>query len=254
MKKIEPGMKLGRYVVESLVGAGAQGQVFFARQLNAAGGKACVIKVAPSLDVLEEAGRAMSLGSHVNVVQVLDAEVCDGVPFFAMEYADGTDLEGVLEAYREKGTRLPLDFIYTVLLHLATALHVAHYEATRGGKPLSLVHRDVKPANVLVTVWGYAKLCDFGISTRMEAQQTGMHMRGTPAYMSREHVYSKVVPSMDVYSLGVVAWEMIANRAFRPEAKTHAEHVDAILRGGGAVDGASGCACGTRRACRLMLA
>jgi len=133
-----------------------------------------------------------------------------------MEYADGADLRSILRHYREtKKHVLPLPVACSILGDMATGLNFAHFERDIGKVPLGLVHRDVKPANTLVTYGGYAKLLDFGISTTREDERTGRFQYGTPRYMSQEHFYCKVDPSMDVYSLGVVAWEMLEGRTFR---------------------------------------
>ncbi len=220
---VKPGFRLGRYILEEPLGKGGQGVVFYARQVNAVDGKPCVVKLAKKAvfddasrqQFLGEARRAISLGAHPNIVQVLDADEQDGVPFFVMEYSDGTDLEGVFAFHRKRGEALLLDATFTILKHLADALHYAHFRRKIGGRPIGMIHRDVKPANTLVTFDGYAKLLDFGISVFRDEIHTGMHMRGTPRYMSPEHVYSTPCPEMDIYSLGVVAWEMVEGREYR---------------------------------------
>ncbi|MCR9165552.1 MAG: serine/threonine protein kinase [Nannocystaceae bacterium] len=224
MEELGPGTKLGRYVIEERVGQGSGGRVFYARQLNVAAenGMPCVIKVAKDLDhqgrrhFLDEARIAIKLGPCANIVRVFDADEVDGTPFFVMEYADGIDLRRLL-SHQQKNERrpLPLPVIYTVLKGMADGLHYAHARRKIGGKPLGLIHRDIKPANTLITTDGETKLLDFGISTRVDADHSGRHLFGTFRYMSPEHVQGNVCPAMDLYSLGVVAWEMLEGRAFR---------------------------------------
>lgn len=233
--ELEPGLRLGRYLLQEPLGKGAQGMVFHARQLNAVDGKPCVLKVAKkaALDederalFLEEARRAIRLGAHPNIVQVLDADEFEGVPFFVMEYSDGTDLETILRYHRDKGEALSWDAVYTILKHMADALHYAHFKRKIRGRSVGVIHRDIKPANTLVTFDGYAKLLDFGISVFRDDEHTKDHIRGTPQYMSPEHVYSTICPEMDVYSLGVVAWEMVQGKVFR-EGYTADRHYRAI--------------------------
>jgi len=220
---VKPGYRLGRYILEEPLGKGGQGVVFYARQVNAVDGKPCVVKLAKKAvfddadrqQFLDEARRAISLGAHPNIVQVLDADEQDGVPFFVMEYSDGVDLQRVFEFHRKRGDALLWEATYTILKHMADALHYAHFRRKIGGRPIGMIHRDIKPANTLVTFDGYAKLLDFGISVFRDEKHTGMHMRGTPRYMSPEHVYSTPCPEMDIYSLGVVAWEMLEGREYR---------------------------------------
>jgi len=221
--EVTRGFQLGRYVLEEPLGKGGQGRVFYARQVNAADGKPCVVKLAKKAafdeaerdQFLDEARRAMSLGAHPNIVQVLDADVHEGIPFFVMEYSDGTDLDKVFAFHRKRGDTILWDAIYTILKHMADALHYAHFRRKIGGRPIGMIHRDVKPANTLITFDGYAKLLDFGISVFRDDKHTGVHLRGTPRYMSPEHVYSMPCPEMDIYSLGVVAWEMVEGREYR---------------------------------------
>ena len=186
--ELKPGTKLERYVLEELVGQGAQGMVFFARQLNAVDGTPVVVKVAKTSTLddagrerfLEEARNGKKLGAHPNLAAVTDVVVYEGVPFFVMEYAPGATLEDVLEFHRKRGEPLMLDVLYTILTHIASAVHWAHYGRKINQKSMGLIHRDIKPANVLVTSTGYAKLLDFGISIFREDEFTGCGSGGLP--------------------------------------------------------------------------
>ena len=222
--ELREGMMLGRYLLEEAVGEGSEGRVFYALQQNAATerGLPCVLKVAKDLDeegrqhFLEEARHAMKLGSCANIVSVIDADEVEGTPFFVMEYMDGIDLRRLLEHQQHSDRRpLPLPITYAVLKGIADGLHHAHAGRKIGGKSLGLIHRDVKPANTLITTEGRTKLLDFGIATRLDVQHSGRHLQGTFRYMSPEHVQGRICPAMDIYSLGVVAWEMLEGRAFR---------------------------------------
>ena len=108
--------------------------------------------------------------------------------------------------------------MFPILKGIADGLHYAHKGRKIGGKPLALIHRDIKPANSFITTEGETKILDFGISTRLDANHSGRHLFGTYRYMSPEHVQGNVCPAMDIYSLGVTAWEMLEGRPFREGA------------------------------------
>jgi serine/threonine-protein kinase len=217
--------RIGRYILKRALGEGGYGQVYLAWQDNAADEPLpCVLKFPlgryakdeqAHRRCLHEARLAMRLGSHPNVVHVIDVGAYQGMPFIAMEYVDGADLELLLGLARRRRRGLSIAATYNILASAATGLHHAHAGATIDGKPVAIVHRDIKPANLLISRDGVAKLTDFGIGVALEDRTTGNHWRGTPRYMSPEHLRREVRPEMDVYGLGVVAWELVENRVYR---------------------------------------
>jgi serine/threonine-protein kinase len=143
---------------------------------------------------------------HPNIVQVYDTEEAYATFFIVMERLPGATLQQHLE---ERG-RLPFDMVRRVLAQLAAALHAAHL---RG-----IVHRDVKPSNVMIGPEGGVKLMDFGLAyTPEEANQDGEPQTvglGTPAYMPPEQIEGGAIDARsDVYALGIVAYEMLTGRA-----------------------------------------
>lgn len=236
----QAGARLGKYVLRRSLGEGGGGQVFLAWKDNPSGHPiACVIKlplhqVAKQPDgrerFMQEARIAARLGTNTHIVNVRDVEVVDGLPFIVFEYIDGTDLGALLHNLRKKGASLSLASIYVVLTHLATALDWAHATCSIDGKPVKIVHRDIKPANVLISRDGIAKLTDFGISSTMDDGTSGSYLRGTARYMSPEHLRGELRPEMDIYSFGVLAWELVENRDYPTGSDVHA-HYAAILSG-----------------------
>jgi len=219
-------VQFGRYVLMEPLGKGGQGRVFLARRVSdLVEGWPVVIKLAhesAAYDAVErarfveEAKNALRLGDGPGIVTVTDVDIHEGVPYIVMNYDDGCDLRRVMRYYREKEKRpIPLPLACSILSDMAEGLHFAHFGREVGEVPLGLVHRDVKPGNTLVTYKGHARLFDFGISTTRADERTGRTQYGTPRYMSQDHFYCKVNPSMDVYSLSVVAWEMLEGRVFR---------------------------------------
>jgi formylglycine-generating enzyme required for sulfatase activity len=164
---------------------------------------------------LNEARKAVRLRQR-GIVRIYAVGEDDGVPYIAMEYLPGGTL-----ASRLHGEPLPLDAAISVVEQVAAALDYAHKHG--------LVHRDVKPANVLFDDEGHAVLVDFGLvkslaESGMTAEGTSL---GTPTYMAPEQAgpNAEVDGRADVYALGVVAYEMLAGRApFEAEAPVSVLH------------------------------
>ncbi|GAB2836543.1 hypothetical protein GCM10022221_39640 [Actinocorallia aurea] len=197
---MEPASVLaGRYRLDRRIGRGGMGEVWAARDLDLDRDVAVKIvdaglrenaQVAARL--LREARNAASL-QHPGITVVHDVGRHGGSPFFVMELLDATDLNGVLQ----NGRRMAMDRVVDIAVRLADALAHAH---SRG-----VVHRDVKPSNVLLLADGSVKLCDFGISRLAEATALTVEGRilGTPAYMAPEQWRAEPVDARtDVYALG----------------------------------------------------
>lgn len=197
----------GKYKMERLLGKGGMGAVFLAHDL--ALDREVAIKVLPP-DVAQdeqvvrrfqqEAKTAAKL-DHPNIIPIYRVESEGGLHYFVMKYIAGTSLEDLLE----KRQPLPVPEIQRILWEAACALGHAHQ---RG-----VVHRDVKPANIMFDHDGRVMLTDFGISKALQAATgftaTGMII-GTPHYMAPEQAKGAPVDGRaDQYSLGVVGYRMI---------------------------------------------
>jgi len=197
----------GKYRVERMVGKGGMGAVFLAHDLTLE--REVAIKVLPpdiSMDeqivkrFQQEAKTAAKL-DHTNIIPIYRVESEGGLNYFVMKYIAGTSLEDVLDQKQP----LTIDYIQRVLWEAACALGHAHQ---RG-----VVHRDVKPANIMFDHDSRVMLTDFGISKALQAASgftgTGMII-GTPHYMAPEQAKGSTVDGRaDEYSLGVVGYRMI---------------------------------------------
>jgi serine/threonine-protein kinase len=163
---------------------------------------------------VEEARLAARLG-HANVVQVFEFDQVDGRYYIAMELVRGRHLGRVADRARERGLRFGVPRILQVGVEVARGLSHAH-RLSEAGRPLGVVHRDVSPHNVLVSFEGEVKLTDFGIARAMH--RAGLSspgsVKGKAAYMAPEQARgdAAVDARADVFSLGVILWELCAGR------------------------------------------
>src|SRR5689334_4136188 len=209
MTSAKPIERIGRYQVECQAGEGATAMVYRARDPEI--GRTVAIKVLKQeafvdQDYLNRFQReAQSAGaiSHPNIVTIYDVGKVADVPYITMEFLDEQSLKELLAS----GTRLPFKSVVRIAIQLASALDYAHQ---RG-----VIHRDVKPANILLIGGGETvKLTDFGIARMqgggdLQRTEVGLVM-GTPQYMSPEQVAGHIVDGRsDLFSLGSILYELL---------------------------------------------
>lgn len=202
--------KIGRYEIERELGRGAMGIVYLARDTRL--GRSVALKTIRLGDfadaeklqrlrerLIREAQSAGSL-SHENIVTIYDVDELDEISYISMEFVEGDSLERMLERRRE----LSREALLGMLRQIASGLDFAH---SRG-----IVHRDIKPPNVMVTPLGRVKITDFGVAkvTYATSMTQGGAMLGTPDYMSPEQIDGRGVNGRaDQFSLGVIAFELL---------------------------------------------
>ncbi|MFW6135601.1 MAG: serine/threonine-protein kinase, partial [Chloroflexota bacterium] len=151
--------------------------------------------------------RAVAALRHPNVVRVFDFDVAGNLSYIVMECLEGDSLKTRLNDYRVRGERMPLGEVVRILLDVLNGLAYAHSEG--------MVHRDLKPANVLLTGRGDAVLSDFGIAQIVGGTRHTVPgaLMGTVNYMSPEQGREgHSDPRSDLYSLGVIFYEMLVQR------------------------------------------
>lgn len=217
------GIRFGQYVLLRRIARGGMAEVFLAQQRGLEGfdRRVAVKRILPHLAdapdfvkmFLGEARLAAQL-THPNIVHIYDFGKHEGDYFIAMEYVEGVHA-GQLFKHGET-EKLSPTMVARIGADAATALHYAHELRGSNGTPLGLVHRDVSPANLMVSFDGVVKLCDFGIAkaAALGDQLTNPgHVKGKYAYMSPEQTIAAPLDGRsDVFSLAIVLWELLAGR------------------------------------------
>ena len=228
---IVAGRRFGPYRVAREVGRGGMGAVYLAERADGAYEQRVAIKLIKrgmDTDLILERFRAerqiLASLDHPNIARLIDAGTSeDGRPYFVMEYIEGEPIDEYADARRlTVGERLRL------FLQVCGAVAYAH---TR-----RVIHRDIKPVNILVTREGVPKLLDFGIAKALEpgageptSSVTGLRLL-TPEYASPEQVDGRHATTVsDVYSLGVVLYELLTGRSpYRPRSREPLDVVEAV--------------------------
>lgn len=204
---LTPGTLLGtRYEIVQLLGQGGMGAVYKAKDLEL--DRIVALKVIrPELaihpEILQRFKQELILArqiTHRNVIRIFDLSEASGIKFITMEFIEGQDLKSFVT---EKG-RLSFDEVVRIIEQVCLALEAAHAEG--------VVHRDLKPQNIMLDTQGRAAVMDFGIARSVEAggmTQTGT-LVGTPDYMSPEQVMGEHVDvRSDLFTLGVILYELL---------------------------------------------
>jgi tetratricopeptide (TPR) repeat protein/predicted Ser/Thr protein kinase len=198
-----------RYEIIGMLGEGGMGAVYKAqdRELD----RVVALKVIrPELavhpEVLARFKQELILArkvTHRNVIRIFDLSEADGVKFITMDFVDGQDLKGLVKS---KG-KLPAEEVVQIIKQVCLALEAAHAEG--------VVHRDLKPQNIMVDQQSRVYVMDFGIARSVEPggmTQTGM-LVGTPEYMSPEQVRGEHVgPQSDIFALGLILYELLTDK------------------------------------------
>jgi len=213
------GQTLGRYRIEKLLGCGGMAWVYRARDQELERDVAIkvitpqALEMTQSMERFHREARAIARLDHPHIVHLYDFGEVKGQPYMVMQYIAGPSLEDRLRKGSERGRLLSQAEVLTILRQVATALDYAHEQG--------LVHRDVKPSNVLFKEPGHAVLTDFGVA-RLHAGVSGQYstltgadqVLGTPTYMAPEQATRTIPtsPATDTYSLAVVAYEMLSGQ------------------------------------------
>ena len=213
--------QLGRYRLIKSLGAGGMAEAFKATYSGPGGFERTVVikRILPAngddpefLRMFTAEAKILGMLHHPNVVQAYDFGESDGALFLVLEYVDGPSLGRLLKALRHAKRPLPLAVVAHFAHQVCRALDYVHSLRTSDGEALSVIHRDVTPSNIVLTMSGSLKLLDFGIAKyeSSEAQTQHQTVKGKPAYLAPEIIEGYPFDGRaDLFSLGVVIYEAL---------------------------------------------
>lgn len=203
------GTQLANFRVERMLGQGGMASVYFGQDIKLH--RPVAIKVldkryknhpAYAARFVNEA-RMMAKWHHENIIQIYYSDDEQGFPYYVMEFVDGQDLGEIIHLYQQEGKLMPITEVLRIGNATANALDYAH----RHG----VIHRDVKPSNILISNDGRVLLGDFGMALEVRDGSQG-NIFGSPHYISPEQARrsADATPQSDIYSLGVILYEVLA--------------------------------------------
>lgn len=210
-----------RYHVIERIDAGGMAEVFKANSTSLQGFEKLVAikRILPDLTknerfvrmFLDEAKVSLHL-NHTNCVQVFDLGLADGTYFIVMEYVDGTNLKNIIEQLKASRQLLQVEETAFIAIEICKGLAHAHNKRDQRQNHLAIVHRDISPPNVLISVEGEVKITDFGLAkakSQVETTDPGI-VKGKFGYLSPEAAHGEQVDARtDIFAVGIMMWEML---------------------------------------------
>ena len=223
-RKKEKGTEYGNYLLLEKVATGGMAELFKAKRRGVQGFQKIVAikRILPHLVenedfvtmFIDEAKLAAQL-NHPNIAQIYDLGKIEDTFYIAMEYVEGHDLRKILKKCKEKGCQIPEPIVLFVASKVLSALDYAHRKKGLDNKDLHIVHRDISPQNIILSLEGDVKLVDFGIAkaaTKASQTQAGA-LKGKLLYMSPEQAWGEAVDKRsDLFSLGSVMYEALTGK------------------------------------------
>ena len=214
----------GKYILLNRIAVGGMAEIFRAKTTSLGGfEKILAIKRLHSrftedqefIHMLIDEARISVQLSHMNIGQIFDLDKIGEHYFICMEYIDGPDIFRILKRCKESGYLIPIEASVFIAMELCHGMDYAHRKKGENGAPLSIVHRDISPPNIIISYEGEVKIVDFGIA---KATQRSYHtdvgiIKGKFYYMSPEQARGGPIDHRtDIFSAGVVLYEMLTGR------------------------------------------
>ncbi len=221
-----PPLHVGRYVIFEAIASGGQASVHLGRLIGAEG-FARTVAVKRIRPAVRETGEALAMAMlvdearlasrvlHPNVVQTLDMLAHEGELLLVMEYVHGETVARLLKLMAQRGQQTPIDIATAIVIGTLRGLGAAHETTDEVGERLEIVHRDVSPQNVIIDTHGTARVLDFGVAKargRTQEETEVGRIKGKLAYMAPEQLRGEVTPQVDLWSAGVMLWELLVGR------------------------------------------
>jgi len=197
---IELKGQIGKYKILKKLGSGGFGTVYLAEDTILKCQRALKIPHRTTVQpekLLQESILQTRLLDHPHIVKLLTVDIVDGILIMVMEYIEGIDLEKILDKSNTLGLKTALKYFKQIL----SALAFAHQK--------SVIHRDIRPSNILINLNDDVKIADFGTSTLLQEKQFATTKIGSPPYMAPEQFEGKAVFASDIYSAGCLFYEMV---------------------------------------------
>ncbi len=216
-------MQFGKYRLIEKIGQGGMAEVFYAHIVGSQGftKEVALKRVLPHLcedpDFVEsfvDEARLGGLLNHHHIVQTLDFGAEKGIYYIAMEYVHGLTLRELMSYHKRRNLEIPPPIVLDLALQLCDGLRYAHHAEDEKGNPIHMVHRDLKPTNILLSSHGVIKIADFGIAraeTNSRRTALGGVLKGTAQYMSPEQAFGELHLDhrSDIFSWGSIVYELI---------------------------------------------
>ncbi len=229
--------RFGNYEILRKIATGGMAEVFLAKQTGIGGFErlVCIKRILPHLgeqedfiNMFQDEARIAANLVHPNIAQIYDIGRVQGSYYIAMEYVKGEDLRRIYNQEVARGRAMPLEPAAQIIMGAAAGLDIAHRQTSIDGRPLSIVHRDVSPQNILVTYDGHVKIVDFGVakaSGKLAETRIGV-LKGKYSYMSPEQAAGDPIDARtDIFALGITLYEVTTGvRLFKRETELETLH------------------------------
>ncbi len=237
--KVQP---FGDYYLLQRIAVGGMAEIFKAKQIGVRGFEKIVVikKILQHLsedpefvEMFEDEAKIAAQLTQANVVQIYELGEIESTLYITMEHIDGKNLRDLTRAASQRGIHLSIEQSVYLMIEVLKGLDYAHRKTDSMSNPLSIVHRDMSPQNIIVSYEGEVKILDFGIAkaaSKISRTEAGV-LKGKFSYMSPEQASGKIIDqTSDVYACGVILHELLTSeRLFR--AKSDMETLERVKEG-----------------------